>query len=266
MYHLIAIDLDDTLLSDDLTIHPDNLESLKKAKQKGVYVVLCSGRESASMLQIMKGMKIFDEDDYFISYNGAMVQKVEGETIWQDKIEGEDLKRFIEMGRSAGVIVQCYCDSLKVEQLDPRINRYEKNTGIEGEKVDDLTSLPYSIKLLFNSADHDKLEVLKSQFEKTFGEKYHYFFSKPEYLEVLYNTSNKGLAVKYLVEHLGLRAEQIICMGDSFNDAYMIEYAGLGVAMQNANPKIKEMADYVTEKDNNEGGVSEVVERFIIHE
>lgn len=266
MYKLIAIDLDDTLLSDDLSIHSDNIESLKKAKEKGIYVVLCSGRESASMLQIMKGMGVFDERDYFISYNGAMVQRIGGEKIWQDKIEGEDLKRFIEIGREADVIVQCYCDSLKVEQLDPRINRYEKNTGIEGEKVEDLTALPYSIKLLFNSADHAKLAELKHNFEQTFGEKYHYFFSKPEYLEVLYNTSNKGLAVKYLAEHLSLTAEEVICIGDSFNDAYMIEYAGLGVAMQNANPKVKAVADYVTIKDNNQAGVAEVVEKFIFNE
>ena len=85
-------------------------------------------------------------------------------------------------------------------------------------------------------------------------------------MEVVYKTSNKGLAVKYLAEHLQIPADEVICIGDSFNDAYMIEYAGLGVAMKNANPQVQEVADVVTEKNNNEGGVAEIVEKYILNE
>lgn len=266
MYRFVAIDLDDTLLSNDLSIHPRNLQALKSAKEKGVHVVLCSGRESASMLKIIEKMDVFDEQDYYISYNGAVVKQITGQTVWQDKIEGENLKKLIEIGRKHGVIVQCYCDSLVVETNDPRVNQYEANTGIEGRRIDDLTALPYSIKMLFNSLNHQVLEELKQQLEATLGEEYHYFFSKPEYLEVLYKTSNKGLAVEHLTNHLGIVAEEVISIGDSFNDSYMIEFAGLGVAMQNANPKVKEIADYVTENNNNQAGVAEVLEKFVLNE
>ncbi len=266
MYRLIAIDLDDTLLSDDLSIHPDNLKAIKAAKEKGVYVVLCSGRESASMRKIMEGAALFAPEDYFISYNGAFIQTFGGKILWQDKIKEKALKKFIKLGRRHQVIIQCYCDGLVVDQSDSRIDKYETNTGIIGELVEDLMSLPYSIKILFNSEDKEKLAALKLELEKEFGEEYHYFFSKPEYLEVLYKTSNKGLAVERLAELLNIPAEEVICIGDSFNDAYMIEYAGLGVAMKNANSKVKELADVVTEKTNNEGGVAEIVEKYILNE
>lgn len=266
MYRLIAIDLDDTLLADDLSIHPDNFRTLRQAKEKSVYVVLCSGRESASMENIMKKTDLFTDEDYFISYNGAVVQTLGGVTLWRDEIKGENLKKMIMIARRYPVIIQCYCDGLTVDQDDPRINQYEANTGVVGRVVEDLTVLPYSIKILFNSTDRKVLETLRSELEAELGEEYHYFFSKPEYLEAVYKTSNKGLAVKYLAEHLNIPAGEVICIGDSFNDAYMIEYAGLGVAMKNANPKVKEVADVVTEKTNNEGGVAEIVEKYILNE
>lgn len=266
MYKLIAIDLDDTLLADDLSIPVENINSLKAAKERGVYVVLCSGRESASMCRIMEKTNLFEDKDYFISYNGAFVQSVGGEVIWKDKIDAEDLKKFIAIGRKHKILTQCYCDSLVVEEENPRINKYESATGIIGKKIEDLMTLPYSIKLLFNSLDKEELEALHQDLIREFGEEYHYFYSKPEYLEVLFKTSNKGLAVERLANHLGLKAEEIICIGDSFNDSYMIEYAGLGVAMKNANPKVKEIADYVTEKNNNKAGVAEVVEKFILND
>lgn len=265
MYRFIAIDLDDTLLADDLTIHPDNLKALEKAKEKGIYVVLCSGRESESMRKIMADLPFLKKEDYFISYNGAIVETLQGETLWKDRIEGRNLKKFIELGRKHGVIVQCYSDGLTVDTDNDRINIYEKKTGVVGKVIEDLMVLTYSIKLLFNSHDKEKLHALKKDLENTFGEEYHYFFSKPEYLEVLYKTSNKGLAVKYLADHLHIPATDVICIGDSFNDAYMIEYAGLGVAMKNANPQIRELADVVTQRDNNEAGVAEIVEKYILN-
>lgn len=266
MYHLIAIDLDDTLLADDLSIHPDNLRTLRLAKEKGVYVVLCSGRESASMEDIMKKMRLFEDGDYLISYNGAVVQTLGGKILWRDEVKGENLRKMIALARRYPVLIQCYCDGLTVDQDDPRVDQYEVNTGVVGRVVKDLTELPYSIKVLFNSSDRKVLEALRNDLEAEFGEEYHYFFSKPEYLEVVYKTSNKGLAVKYLAEHLSIPASEVICIGDSFNDAYMIEYAGLGVAMKNANPKVKEVADVVTEKTNNKGGVAEIVEKYILNE
>ncbi|RRD93664.1 HAD family phosphatase [Clostridiales bacterium COT073_COT-073] len=264
MYRLIAIDLDDTLLADDLSIHPENVRTLRLAKEKGVQVVLCSGRESASMLRIMKELPFLEENDYYISYNGAMVQTVSGEILWQDKITEKSLKKMIELGRKHELIVQCYSDGLVVDTDDDRITKYEKNTGIGSRRIDDLMNLQYSIKVLFNSEDKVKLENLKAELEQTFGEEYHYFYSKPEYLEVLYKTSNKGLAVKFLAEYLSIPAEQVICIGDSFNDSYMIEYAGLGVAMKNANWQVQKIADVVTENTNNEGGVAEIVEKYIL--
>lgn len=265
MYRLIAIDLDDTFLADDLSIPIENRQSLALAKQKGLYIVFCSGRESQSMKKIIDSLDFMDTKDYYISYNGAMVQTLGQDTLWKDKIQGQALQDMIDLGRAYGVLVQAYADSLVVDTDHERITCYEGRTGIKARRIEDLKTLSYSIKLLFNSSQRDKLEALKRDLEAKFGDRYHYFFSKPEYLEVLYHTSNKGLGVQFLADHLGILASQVICIGDSFNDAYMIKYAGLGVAIHNANPKIKEIADYVTNRTNNQAGVAEVIEKYILN-
>lgn len=266
MYRLLAIDLDDTLLADDLSISEENQRALDAAKQRGVAVVACSGRESASMRKILDRLDFPEEGDYFISYNGAIVQTIAGEILRRDCLEGEFFHQLVELGRKQGVLIQCYCDSLVTEETSERLQKYEIATGIQATRVEDLKTLPYSIKMLFNSGDRSRLEAIKAELEETAAEKCHCFFSKPNYLEVLGKDSNKGIGVKFLAKHLGIAREDVICIGDSFNDAYMLEYAGLGVAMCNAHSEIRALADVVTERDNNHSGVAEVIEKYILKE
>jgi P-type E1-E2 ATPase len=67
-----------------------------------------------------------------------------------------------------------------------------------------------------------------------------------------------------MLETVGLSRENVICCGDGYNDISMIEYAGVGVAMQNAREEVKQVADYVTEKNNDQDGIVEVVEKFVL--
>ena len=87
----------------------------------------------------------------------------------------------------------------------------------------------------------------------------------PLILEFLSKQSNKGLGVKALADHLSIKAEEVICMGDAGNDVHMIEYAGLGVAMGNATEEIKGLAQYIT-TTNNEHGVAKVINEFVLND
>jgi len=130
--------------------------------------------------------------------------------------------------------------------------------------IGDLKSLDYSLKALFNSTDTELLESIRIKLEEKYKTELTAFYSKPYYLEVLNINGNKGLAIKHLAEHYGLDASEIIAVGDSFNDIYMIEYAGLGVAVENARQPIKDVADYVTIADHNNSAVAEVINKFIL--
>ena len=96
-----------------------------------------------------------------------------------------------------------------------------------------------------------------------FGWVLNIFRSEPFYLEIVPQSIDKANSLARLLEHLGMKREQMICCGDGFNDRSMIEFAGLGVAMENAQEEVKAVADYIT-ASNDKDGIVEVVEKFIL--
>jgi Cof subfamily protein (haloacid dehalogenase superfamily) len=88
--------------------------------------------------------------------------------------------------------------------------------------------------------------------------------SAPFFLEFLNPASNKGIGVAAIAEYLGIRAEEVICMGDAENDHHMLKYAGLGIAMANAMEETKQIADYITDS-NNDHGVATAIEKFVLN-
>ena len=92
-----------------------------------------------------------------------------------------------------------------------------------------------------------------------------YYCSGHRSIEINAKDISKGNAVKFLAKHYGIKREEVICIGDNENDISMIEYAGLGVAMGNACDKIKEISNFITDTNNNDG-VAKVIEGFIIKE
>ncbi|MNG03780.1 putative phosphatase [compost metagenome] len=97
------------------------------------------------------------------------------------------------------------------------------------------------------------------------GDKLHITKSKPHYLEFMHKEGTKGHAITFLAEHIGCSLDEVIALGDAWNDREMLEVAGLGVAMENALPELKALANYVT-KSNNDDGVRHVLEKFVLAE
>ena len=95
-------------------------------------------------------------------------------------------------------------------------------------------------------------------------EKYALVKSLPMTLEIMNKECNKGFGLERLIKELGVNREEVISIGDEQNDFEMIKFAGLGVAMGNASEKIKEIADYIT-KTNEEDGVAHVIEKFVLN-
>lgn len=263
---MIALDMDDTLLTDDLRITKENLKALEEANKKGVSIVFCSGRSSYSILKYLKDLSFMDMNDYYVSYNGAVINNVKGDNIFYKYISGESLSKLIKLGREYNVSVQLYNeDKIIVDAIKETTKKYEMFSGMKAS-VENLDDLKYSIKVLFNHNDIKVLDELKLELERLFGNRFHIFFSKPTYLEVLSIEANKGLALEYLSNKLYIKKEEIIAIGDSFNDIHMIQFAGLGVAMKNGRKELKEMADYTTISNNNDSGVAEVINKFVLEQ
>ncbi len=98
--------------------------------------------------------------------------------------------------------------------------------------------------------------------DKEFGDRMNVFRSDPFFVELLPRYVDKGVAVEKLIKHLEIPREKVICIGDSYNDLPMLRFAGMGVAMGNAQQEVKEMADYVT-ASNDEDGIVNVIDKFM---
>ncbi len=265
MYKMIVLDFDDTLLSDDLTISKENIEAIKRAKELGVFIMFSSGRSDDSMMQIIEQIDTHEGHEYFTSFNGARIDTINGDNIYLKPISKEIMCELIDFGHKFDVTTQLYYDRyLIVEKENDYSKAYQEQTNMNVKAITDIKSLPYSTKVLFHNNDADKLEVMRKILIKKFKDRVNIFYSKPMYLEVLNKEVNKGLSAKYMAEQLGIKQDEVIAIGDGFNDVSMIEYAGLGVAVFNSSQEVKDTADYVTKSTNNESAVAEVIEKFII--
>jgi len=264
-YKLIALDLDDTLLDKDIQISSANYKALEEAHKQGVKIVLCTGRPEPSVKAYVDQLPFLDETDAYVSFNGAMITTVGGKDLFKEVLSNSLLSDLTDIARLNSLNLQLYNeDTLLVELYNETTIKYENLSGMKATTIGDLKSLDYSLKALFNSTDTELLESIRIKLEEKYKTELTAFYSKPYYLEVLNINGNKGLAIKHLAEHYGLDASEIIAVGDSFNDIYMIEYAGLGVAVENARQPIKDVADYVTIADHNNSAVAEVINKFIL--
>jgi len=264
---MLVTDMDDTLLNDDLEISYENEEAIKKAMEKGVRVVLCSGRSTTSMDKYLEQLNLKEKGQYGISCNGAVIfDTITLEPVEQESLSREYAKYLFSFAKDRGLHIQTYQNhDLIVERKNEYTDMYADITGTKPVEVGDLLSwIKEDVLKVLIQDNHEKLLEVAKELENWVKGKAHMYFSKPFYLEFTSMNANKGLFVKRLRQRLGFKKEEVICIGDSFNDLYMIEEGGLGIAVANAHPDIKKVADYVTHNDNNHHVMKEVIEKFIL--
>lgn len=267
MYKLVALDMDGTLLREDKTISDRTKKAIKDARKMGTTVVLATGRPIEGVRKVLKELDMLTEKDYVLSYNGALVQKTsDKKVISKVALSGKDALELYKLSKELGVNIHAFSENLGL--VTPKMSKY---TEVEAEindievKVIDMNTIKEDdviIKIMMI----DEPEILGPAFDKLpkeIFEKYTVVRSTPYFLEFLNKEANKGVGVELLANHLGVKQDEIITMGDAGNDKHMIEYAGLGVAMGNAFDEIKEIANYITDTNENDG-VAKTIEKFIL--
>ena len=246
------------------------VEYVCKIKAKGIKVGLATGRMYCSALKFNEQI---GADLPIIAYNGAWMQHSNnGEILLHQPLKGDIATQLLTYLRpekkQTDLELHIYFDDeLYVEEFTPRTEFYVERSGIGVNIVDDFTPLIGNnpTKLLALSDDSQFIGKLLSDLRQRYSEDDLYLTqSSPVYLEATHAGVNKGATVKYLVEKiLGLSAENVMAMGDNFNDYAMLEYAGLSVAMGCAPDAVKEVATAVTNTVE-EDGVAEAIDRFLL--
>ena len=261
---MLFLDLDDTLLSSDMSISETNLEAIKKASDAGANIVICTGRGIFSVKHIAQKLGV--NNGYIICLNGGAVYKGFPPVLMKENLfESSSAVEIYKAAKKYGVDIQIYRDDrLIVENISERVKAYIDKLSAEYTVVDSIEEYDGKIsKILLNGPNELLLKIEKEMKHKLNG-KFNCFFSNPNYLEFTGIGSTKGEEVAYLAIDMGVDISETIAMGDSFNDISMVKAAGLGVAVRNAVQPLKDEADYITKATNDEGAVAEVINRYIL--
>jgi Cof subfamily protein (haloacid dehalogenase superfamily) len=267
-YRLLVSDIDGTLVNDRREITPRVRRALAAAQAEGVRVCLATGRIWPSARAYVEAA---GADPPAILYNGGMVYDFAGAATWmrvplprQHALDTIQILR-----RHAGVQPHLYIDDRVYAPRAAESTRiYQRKDSIPVEIAPDLEALlsvdgaPRDPMKILMIAERPALEAVAVDLE-ALPYPVNYVFSESIYLEVLPPDVNKGVALRAVAARLDVAREEIIAVGDNLNDLAMIEYAGLGVAMGNAPEALRARADVVA-PTNEEHGLSEVIERFIL--
>lgn len=267
-YKMIVLDLDDTLLKNDGTISGKTKNTLKKVQEDGIKVVLASGSPTFAIEPVANALELEKYGGYIISYNGArIIECRDKKELYAANITREEVQKLYQMSQEKDAYIQTYIGDNIIASQPNKFTDIEKQiTGMEIIVPNDFSSyVQQEVVKVIVLQEPEKLKELEKKWKPLIQNKLYMTISKPFFLEFMNLEVDKGKSILRLGKMLGIDAEEIIAIGDSYNDITMIQAAGLGVAMGNAVEAVKEIANYVTE-DNEHDGVATVVEKFIWEE
>ena len=269
-YQILALDLDGTLTNSKKEISRPTLEALIEIQEAGKKVVLASGRPTKGVLPLAKQLQLETYGSYVLSFNGGRITDCRtGQLIYHKALPSgcaEPVYQIVREYKDAGIDILAYTPEKIISGICP--NQYsELESRINHMEIDCVGSdfLSYvskdSNKLLI-TGDPDIIPQVQKRLIEKFRSYLYIYCSDPFFLEIMPPGIDKAHSLLRLLTSIGLTPEQMICCGDGYNDLTMIETAGLGVAMANAQPAVLEKADYIT-KSNDEDGVLHVINQFM---
>ncbi|MBC1349780.1 HAD family phosphatase [Listeria welshimeri] len=272
----IILDIDGTLLNDDKKISPETKKALITAQQNGVKLILASGRPTTGMHLYAEQLEMEKYHGLLVSYNGAKVVDCQTKeelfnqtlTIAEGKAVLEHMKQFevkVMIDKDDYMYVNnvydCYIP-YKGEEIN--IIQYESRGGNFKlcEKEDLAAFLDYRINKILTAGDPDYMQKNYQAMMAPFKNTLNCVFTADFYFEFTAKNIDKAKALDTVLTPMGIHAENIIAFGDGHNDITMVKYAGTGIAMDNAVPELKAVANSIT-LSNNKDGIAHVLNNFI---
>lgn len=271
-YKLICMDMDGTLLNDKKQVSERAIRAINKAHDIGVKVVIATGRifVSAEFYGDIIGVKA-----PIIASNGAYIREKDCDrAIYEEGLGKENYLMIVQLLKKYHIVPHFYTeDTIYTEEIIHSSLTYKNanktlplNRQVKIVVVDDWNKLfqeenPRIIKAMAVGTNEEKIKAAKAEFINL--DKFQVVSSYKNCFEVMAKTTSKGNALKKICDYYGIHRNEIISIGDNENDISMIKFAGLGVAMGNAEAEVKDIADYVT-ATNEEDGVAKVIEKFVI--
>ena len=262
---LIATDLDGTLLRDDKTISDRNVQAIRSAIEQGIIVVIASARPPRAVKPFYEKLQL---NTVQVNYNGAAhYDMVRGKFVKHLPLDAAFVREIVDVAREVDSEV---CVSLEV--LDKwYTDRIDDTLPVETSKhfspdklahLDELFEEPVTKLMLL--APKKRLEKVHDIVRKQFGNSIAIHMSDEHLIQIVDPSVDKEHSLKEVAAHYHIARENVMAIGDAQNDAGMIAWAGLGIAVDNAWLEAKSVADHIV-ASNQDDGVAEAIEKYALN-
>lgn len=258
-YKLIGLDMDGTLLNSKHEVTLNTQKALAECMEKGIKVVLASGRLWESMYAFTKHLGLVDE---YVSLNGAVITSPKDrKKVFKFSIQKEEYYYLLEQLRDIKMPVYVFdMDRYYTQKNWEDKESIEEISGMKTEILEDFSLIQYPTKILLSYNNEDEVKELTQRIKHP---DYKLIRTGFNYIEIVRKDVSKGEALHWLAQKYGFKKQEILTIGDSENDIEMISYAGLGIAMGNAALNVIAAANEITDTCDNEG-VAKIIYKYVL--
>lgn len=263
---ILVLDIDGTLTNSKKEITENTRKALIDIQEQGNVVVIASGRPTAGIVKVAQELCLDKFGGYVLSFNGAKITNWKTkEVIYQNSLSHDLIRPLYSFAKENNLGLVSYEDDSII--TGTRHDEYMKlEAKINGIGIKDVKDFPEYLSFDVNKCLLTAPSDVAEEYERMLVEKYQskasIYRSEPFFIEVMPLGVDKAASLDKLVTLLGFKKENTICCGDGFNDLSMIRYAGIGVAMENAQKAVKNEADFIT-RSNDDEGIVYVIDKFI---
>lgn len=261
----LVLDIDGTLTNSKKEITPATKQAIQDLLKRGGKVILASGRPTPGMRRYEEELELEKYGGYLLSFNGARIVECRtGEIVYQRILPLTLLPGLYGFAKKNGCGLITYLGSevISAFSIDKYVEIEARINGLPVREVSDFLSfVDFDINKCLMTAEPEKAEAFEKELQEKYGHIASIYRSEPFFIEIMPQKVDKAASLDKMLPAIGVERGNTVCCGDGFNDISMIKYAGVGVAMGNAQQAVKEAADYIT-ATNDEDGLVQVIEKF----
>lgn len=262
---LIATDLDGTLLNSDRRIVDENKKVLKALHDRGIRIVIATGRPFNGFWWIRQELGLEGFDDYCICNTGSFVRRnADGKKIVDNQLDGSDYEKISSYVSDEDLQIALYSKDILYNNADILNDGFKKDQDVmhmPRQKFESFDDIKGDIGRVNFMGDEDTLDKFFEDNKEKIEKDYMTMRNETYSLEILKKTSGKAESLQALCDYLEISTKNVMYFGDGTNDKNAISLAGIGVAMGNAEDQTKEAADFVA-KTNDQAGLAEFLKEY----
>ena len=263
---VLVLDIDGTLTNSKKEITDATKEAIWDAVSRGHKVMLASGRPTPGMRRYEEELRLAEYGGYLLSFNGARIVECKtGEVVYQRTLPASTVPKLYYYAKEhdCGIITYLGDTVISAFEPDEYITLEARINGLPVQVVEDFPHfVDFEVNKCLMTAPPERAAIIEKDLQEKFGDRLSIYRSEPFFIEIMPQNVNKATSLSRVLPVVGASREDAICCGDGYNDIAMIEYAGLGVAMGNAQEAVKQAADYIT-ATNDEDGLVQVIREFM---